>query len=152
MITLFCYIYGNHALMFGYMQKLFAGILFSFSFIFLTVTVASISTKNPTEKDRSAALGGIILGVPPIAGGAWIVWGLRKKQEQLEKERYSQIETTFLELLQENNGQITAINFAIVTKLSLEESKQYLDNKAKLLNADFNVSEEGNISYQFFLS
>ncbi|WP_271254975.1 hypothetical protein [Pseudanabaena sp. Chao 1811] len=134
------------------MQKLFAGILFSIGFIFLTVTVASISTKNPTEKDRSAALGGIILGVPAIAGGAWIVWGLRKKQEQLEKERYSQIETTFLELLQANNGNITAINFAIATKLSLEESKQYLDQKAIQLNANFNVSEDGGVSYQFFLS
>ncbi|BBC22547.1 hypothetical protein [Pseudanabaena sp. ABRG5-3] len=134
------------------MQKLFAGILFSIGFIFLTVTVASISTKNPTEKDRSAALGGIILGVPAIASGAWIVWGLRKKQEQLEKERYSQIETTFLELLQANNGNITAINFAIATKLSLEESKQYLDQKAIQLNANFNVSEDGGISYQFLLS
>jgi hypothetical protein len=134
------------------MQKLFAGILFSIGFIFLTVTVSSISTKNPTEKDRSAALGGIILGVPAIAGGAWIVWGLRKKQEQLEKERYSQIETTFLELLQANNGNITAINFAIATKLSLEESKQYLDQKAIQLSANFNVSEDGGISYQFLLS
>jgi len=134
------------------MQKLFAGILFSIGFIFLTVTVASISTKNPTEKDRSAALGGIILGVPAMAGGTWIVWGLRKKQKQLEKERYSQIETTFLELLQANNGNITAINFAIATKLSLEESKQYLDQKAIQLNANFNVSEDGGVSYQFFLS
>lgn len=134
------------------MQKLFAGILFSVGFIFLTVTVSSIITKNPTEKDRSAALGGVILGVPAIASGAWIVWGLRKKQEKLERERYSQIETTFLELLQANNGKITTINFAIATKLSLEESKQYLDKKAIQLNANFNVGEDGGVSYQFLLS
>jgi hypothetical protein len=133
------------------MQKLFAGLLFSISFIFLTVTVSSITMKNPTEKDRSAALGGIILGVPAAAGGAWIVWGLKKKDKKLQKTRDSQIETTFLELLQANQGEISTLNFAIATKLSLEESKQYLDQKAKQLNADFNVSEDGAISYQFFI-
>jgi hypothetical protein len=133
------------------MQKLFAGLLFSISFIFLTVTVSSITMKNPTEKDRSAALGGIILGVPAAAGGAWIVWGLKKKDKKLQKTRDSQIETTFLELLQANQGDISTLNFAIATKLSLEESKQYLDQKAKQLNADFNVSEDGAISYQFFI-
>ena len=133
------------------MQKLFAGLLFSIGFIFLSVTVSSITMKNPTEKDRSAALGGIIIGVPAMAGGAWIVWGLSKKKEVLQKERDRQIETTFLELVQANQGEVSTINFAIVTKLSLEESKQYLDKKAKQLNADFNVSEDGAISYQFFI-
>ena len=133
------------------MQKLFAGLLFSIGFIFLSVTVSSIIMKNPTEKDRSAALGGIIIGVPAMACGAWIVWRLSKKKEVLQKERDRQIETTFLELVQANQGEVSTINFAIVTKLSLEESKQYLDKKAKQLNADFNVSEDGAISYQFFI-
>jgi hypothetical protein len=136
------------------MRKIFAGILFSISFMFLTVTVASITTKNPTKEDKSAALGGILVGVPSLAGGAWIVWELRKKKEELEKEKeqYRQLETTFLELLQANHGRVTAVNFAIATKLSLEESKQYLDKKATLLNGNFDVSEEGGISYQFFIS
>lgn len=134
------------------MQKLFAGILFSIGFIFLTVTVSSIITKNPTEKDRSAALGGVILGVPAVAGGAWIVWGLRKKNEKLQKTHDRQIETTFLELVKANQGNISTIDFAIATKLSLDESKQYLDQKARQLNANFNVSEDGGISYQFFIS
>lgn len=134
------------------MQKLFAGILFSIGFIFLTVTVVSVTTKNPTEKDRSAALGGLILGVPAAAGGAWIVWGLRKKNDELQKTRDRQIEIIFLEFMQANKGEISTLNFAIATKLSLEESKQYLDKKAKQLNAEFNVSEDGAISYQFFIS
>jgi len=134
------------------MQKLFAGILFSIGFIFLTVTVSSITMKNPTEKDRSAALGGIILGFPAAAGGAWIVWGLKKKDEKLQETHDRQIETTFLELVQANQGEISTLDFAIATKLSLEDSKQYLDQKAKQLNAEFNVSEDGAISYQFFIS
>ncbi|PZO35334.1 MAG: hypothetical protein DCF19_24160 [Pseudanabaena frigida] len=133
------------------MQKVFAGLLFSIGFVFLTVTVASVTTKNPTEKDKSAALGGIILGVPPFAGGAWIIWRLKKKQEELGKENNRELETTFLQLIQANKGEVTAINFAITTKLSLEESKQYLDKKATELNANFNVDEDGRISYQFFI-
>jgi hypothetical protein len=134
------------------MRKIFAGILFSIGFICLTVTVSSMATKNPTEDTKSAAVGGIMLGVPPVAGGAWIMWGLRKKQKELEKEQQRQLETTFLELLQANHGKVTAVNFAIATKLSLEESKEYLDKKANLLNASFDVSEDGTIGYQFLIS
>lgn len=133
------------------MQKIFAGMLFAIGFMFLSVTVASYTTKNPTEKDKSAALGGIIIGVPAMASGAWIVWGLRKKKEGLAIDQHRQIETTFLELIQANNGKVTAINFAIATKLSLDESKQYLDKKAAQLNANFDVNEDGGISYQFFI-
>jgi hypothetical protein len=134
------------------MQKVFAGIFFSIGFVFLTVTVASITTKNPTPKDQSAAMGGIILGVPALDAGTWIVWGLRKKQDDLAQERYRQLETRFLEMVQANRGSITPINFAIATQLSLEESKQYLDKKATQLNANFDVNEDGGISYKFYIS
>jgi len=33
-------------------------------------------TKNPSEEDKSAASGGLIIGVPASTGGVWIVWSL----------------------------------------------------------------------------
>ena len=134
------------------MQNIFAGICFSIGFIFLTVTVSSLATKDSTPKDRSAAMGGIIIGVPAIAAGTWLVLKQRKKHDDLEEVRQRQIEFNFLTTLQANDGSITAISFAIANQLTLDEAKQYLDAKAAQLNADFNVTEDGGVSYKFYLS
>ena len=134
------------------MQKIFAGFLFSIGFIFLTVTVSSLAIKNPTPEDRSAAAGGIMIGVPAIAAGTWLVWKEKKKQDDLLEVRQRQLEFNFLTTLQANDGSITPISFAIANQLSLEESKQYLDKKATELNADFEVTEDGGVSYKFYLS
>lgn len=134
------------------MQNIFAGIFFSIGFIFLTVTVSSLATKDPTPKDRSAAMGGIIIGVPAIAAGTWLVLKQRKKHNDLEEVRQRQIEFNFLTTLQANDGSITAISFAIANQLTLDEAKQYLDAKAAQLNADFSVTEDGGVSYKFYLS
>jgi hypothetical protein len=134
------------------MQKIFAGLLFSIGFIFLTVTVSSLAIKNPTPKDRSAAAGGIMLGVPALAAGTWIAWKEKKKQDDLLEVRQRQLEFNFLTTLQANDGSITPISFAIANQLSLEESKLYLDKKATQLNADFEVTEDGGVSYKFYLS
>jgi len=133
------------------MRKVFAGILFSLGFIFLAVTISVVFTKNPTKDDKSAALGGVIIGVPATAAGAWIVWGMRKNTKDEESDRLEEMERTFLELLDANNGRITSLRFAITSNLSLEESKHYLDKKAAMLNATFEVTEEGGVNYCFHL-
>ena len=137
---------------FWHMQNVFAGILFSIGFIFLTVAVSSLAIKNPTPQDRSAAAGGIMVGVPALAAATWLVWKAKKKQDDLAEVRQRQLEFSFLTMLQANEGSITPISFAIANQLSLEEAKQYLDKKATLLNADFNVTEDGGVSYKFYLS
>ncbi len=140
---------GKPNLMF--MQKIFVGILLSVSFIFLLVPISVVFSKNPSEQDKSAALGGLAIGVPALVGGLSILKGSRDKQQKLIAERTQLLETTFLELLQTNDGQVTVINFAIATNLSLEEAKQYLDRKASQLNGDFKVLDDGKISYYFHL-
>ncbi|MCG9889576.1 MAG: hypothetical protein MH252_00695 [Thermosynechococcaceae cyanobacterium MS004] len=131
------------------MQKLFAGILFSISFVFLLVTASVMLTKNPSEKEKSAAFGGLILGVPALAGGTAIMLGVRKNRKQSQSDLERQLEAIFLEVIQNNGGRVSVIDFSIASKLSLAESKQYLDNKASELNGDFHVNDEGKISYLF---
>lgn len=134
------------------MPKLFAGMLFSIGFIFLAVTMSVVFTKNPTQQDREAALGGIIIGVPATAAGGWIVWGLKRKSKESQGDRQDQIERTFLEMVDANNGRVNVLKFAIASKLSLDESKVYLDRKAVILNAHFEVTDEGSVNYYFDLS
>ena len=131
------------------MQKIFAGIFLSVGFVFLLVSVSTIFNKNPTKEDQSAALGGLIIGVPSMAAGLVIVQGIKNKKKQLELLPARQLEAIFLQALQENDGKISIVNFAISSKLSLEESKEYLDKKASQLNGDFDVAEDGKISYHF---
>jgi hypothetical protein len=131
------------------MQKVFAGVLFTLGFVFLLVAASAMLTKNPSEDDRDTALGGLMLGVPAMAGGTAIVLNLRRKQKVLAATQSRQLETTFLELIHSTNGRVSVIEFAIASKLSLEESKQYLDRKVSQLNGDFDVSEDGKVSYRF---
>jgi hypothetical protein len=131
------------------MQKVFAGVLFTLGFVFLLITASVMLTKNPSEKDRSAALGGLMLGIPATAGGTAILLNMRRKRKALAATELQQLETTFLELLQNTNGRISVVEFAVASKLSLADSKQYLDRKVSQLNGDFDVSEDGKISYRF---
>jgi hypothetical protein len=131
------------------MQKVFAGVLFTFGFVFLLVAASAMSTKNPSEDDRDTMFGGLMLGVPAMAGGTAIVLNMRRKKKELAATQSQQLETTFLELLQNTNGRISVVEFAVASKLSLADSKQYLDRKVSQLNGDFDVSEDGKISYRF---
>lgn len=131
------------------MQKVFAGVLFTFGFVFLLITASVMVTQDPSEDDRDTALGGLMLGVPAMAGGTAIVLNMRRKKKELAATQSQQLETTFVELLYNTNGRISVVEFAVASKLSLADSKQYLDRKVSQLNGDFDVSEDGKISYRF---
>lgn len=133
------------------MKKLLIGIFLSTGFVFLAVTASVFFTKNPSEKDKSAALGGLIIGVPATAAGGWLMWELRRHKQRLQQARELEIETIFLQQLTQNNGNMTAISFALATKLPLEESKKYLDTKSTQLNCAYNIDERGGASYHFEL-
>ena len=52
-------------------------------------------------------------------------------------------------MLLENQGRVTLLSFAMQSQLPAAEAKQYLDKKAKEFNANFQVTEEGAVSYHF---
>ncbi|MBD2603123.1 hypothetical protein H6G81_00955 [Scytonema hofmannii FACHB-248] len=93
-------------------------------------------------------VGGIALGVPLVAGGGYMLWGLRRRNEKLLRDR---LDSTFYQMLKADNGRITVLQLAMEAQLSGQEAKQYLDQKAKEFNATFETSEQGNISYLFHL-
>ncbi len=134
------------------MQKILAGVLLTIGFMFLSVTIAMELKKNPSEEDKSASLGGLIIGVPATVAGGYLILGMWQQKERTKRDRLSSIETIFLEQLQEHNGHITSISFAIAAKISLEDAKQYLNTKAKELDGHFDVNDDGGITYKFYLS
>lgn len=72
--------------------------------------------------------------------------GKTKSKNQTEDDRLQPI---FFRLVKENNGRVTQMQLAIAAEISGTEAKKYLDEQAKAFGANFNVSEEGFITYQF---
>jgi hypothetical protein len=138
-----------------FLTKLTAGFLLMSGFICLMVSASALSElpdkdQNTLEQEDATDtfFGGIALGVPLVAGGGYMLWGLRRKNEKLLRDH---LDFTFYQMLKADNGRITVLQLAMEAQLSGEQAKQYLDQKAKEFNATFETSDQGNISYLFHL-
>mgnify|MGYP006275889711 CR=1 FL=1 len=54
-------------------------------------------------------------------------------------------------MVQENNGKLTVLRFAMEAQLPGKEARQYLDEKAREFQASFDVTENGDVTYLFHL-
>ncbi|MDZ8025926.1 MAG: hypothetical protein RMY36_031925 [Nostoc sp. SerVER01] len=108
-------------------------------------------TTNKDKQDAVAALA--IFTVPSTMIGGWLSWSLvqqnKKEKALLLESEQKRLQLVFLELVESNSGTITVLQMAKNSEISTEKAKEYLDEKAKELNASFEVSENGNILYRF---
>ena len=107
---------------------------------------------NPSasQKDREGAIAAMVLfGLPPTGLGAWLVWNSSQQKQQEAKALELAKEQLLLEVLQANNGSITALRFASEAKIPVADAKQYLDHKAQELNAIVDITEQGGMVYRF---
>lgn len=153
-------------------EKLAAGWLLTLGFMFLTVSVSAVVEKNTMQKPlppgievadfpnepaitilNNTALHGLVFGVPTTVLGMWLALGFYRQTQQekkvLKAQANDQLQSTFYRLLQENNGRITLLSFAMQSQLPPVTARQYLNEQAKLFNANYKISEEGGISYHF---
>lgn len=154
-------------------EKLAAGWLLTLGFMFLTLSASAAIEKNTMEKPipsgieepkdflnkeaqnllDNTAQRGLIYGVPSVLMGGWLALGLYRQGQQerkaIKEQASDQMRSTFYRMIQENNGRITLLSFAMQSQLPPVAARQYLDEQAKLFNANFKVSEEGGISYHF---
>lgn len=100
------------------------------------------------QEDKDAALGGLLFGIPSVAWGAWLARGLYKQAKQ---EQCDRLNSTFYRLIKESDGKITVLRLAMESKLPGKAAKEYLDEKAKEFQANFEVTESGDIIYHFHL-
>jgi hypothetical protein len=113
------------------------------------------------QLDQTATQG-LMFGVPTTLLGGWLVLGMYQQKRRntkalaAEKNEHLRLQEQarlleFYQMLQANNGKITLLGFAMQSQLPATEAKEFLDQKAKEFNANFQVSEEGSISYHFDL-
>ena len=154
-------------------EKLAAGWLLTLGFMFLAISVSEVIYKseqssipiypveeeqvfappNTNQESKDTIVGGIIFGVPSAILGSWLALGLYKQSRQekkaLKRENTQQLQTQFYQMLLQNQGRVTLLGFAMQSQLPAAEAKKYLDEKAKEFNANFQVNEEGAVSYNF---
>jgi hypothetical protein len=125
----------------------------SFGIIFLLLFTSILLDKNSSKEDKSDIWITFTMGIIPTAfGGFLILDGFLKREDQLKQSHkvFSlELDSIFLEQVQANQGNISCISFAKAAKISIEESQQYLEQKANQLNNTSNIDDEGVTSYHF---
>ena len=61
------------------------------------------------------------------------------------------LQSLFYKAIKANDGRISAMQFAMLSQVSLDEAKAFLDAWSGVLNADFDVDESGTVVYCFRL-
>jgi hypothetical protein len=154
--------------------KLAAGWLVILGFMFMTLSVTAEIDKHKMIKPLPPGIDGndqeflnkdalyilditakqgLIFGFPTLILGGWLALGLYRQSKQ-EKTAINQqvnenLQSLFYRMVQENEGRISLLGFAMQSQLAPTTAKEYLDVKAKELNANFKVSEEGAVLYYF---
>ncbi|BAY29418.1 hypothetical protein NIES2107_12610 [Nostoc carneum NIES-2107] len=135
-------------------KKFLAVCFLLFGIPFSAAVIIDILNPKTTEKDKNDAIAALtILTVPSTMIGGWLTWSLvqqnRKEKALILESEQQRLESVFLKLVETNAGKITVLQMAKNADMSIQSSKQYLDEKAQELNAAFEVDEEGNVSYKF---
>lgn len=156
-------------------EKLAAGWLLTLGFMFLTASVSAVVERNTMLKPiptggngelvqdyinrdalsllNATATQGIIFGVPSMILGSWLSWGMflqsRNEKKALQQQLSDRLQSVFYQMIQDNDGRITVLGFAMQSQLPATVARKYLDDKAQEFNANFKVSEEGSVSYHF---
>ena len=133
----------------GLITKIMAGVLLG---IGLPVTVFTVSAlNNPEATDtRKIWLTLYALGLTPIAISQHLI-SEEQRRSRKQQEEHNRLQSTFFKLLKQGDGRITALGFAMETGLTGAMAKAYLDERAEEFTANFDVDEEGNMSYRFNL-
>ncbi|MTJ10908.1 MULTISPECIES: hypothetical protein [unclassified Anabaena] len=131
-------------------KKITAGFFLTIGLAIFILGTVDLTNPNTTQKGKEGALGAMVLfGLPSTALGTWIIWSLRQQHQKQLKQLNLEKEQLFLNLLQQQEGEITITKFALAAQIPIEEAKLYLDEKAKQLNGNFEASNEGGIIYKF---
>ncbi len=133
------------------LQKALAGacVLFGLSITLLATTQLIGSDDDEWEDRAETGLALVMFGVAPTALGTWLAWNLRSNNQQLSQAVSIQQEQMFLQLLQNQAGDLTIVQFAAAAQMPVEQAKAFLDQKAQVLDASFDVKDTGALVYRF---
>ncbi len=104
------------------------------------------ATPAQDREELKASL--VFVGLPLVGLGGWLIQAERRQARQ---QQQMSLQDSFFQILKKNCGYINVIQFSLASGLDGKLAKAYLDKRALEFNADYDVSEAGNITYYFEL-
>jgi Co/Zn/Cd efflux system component len=130
--------------------KLVAGTLLSLGCYLTALGSWKLLSAETLPQDKAeVALAVAVFGLPVTGGGFWL---MRREHRQWQRQQQARLRQIFFHLLEMNQGHISPIRFAIAAGLNGKAATAYLDGWAKEFSANYNISDEGNITYYFELN
>jgi hypothetical protein len=111
---------------------------------YLAYTVGAFCTAGLAYSVLRVLLPSLRVVVPILVG--WWLWRRFRSARQGQQETLNAI---FYQLIQEHQGRITVLDFAMSTKLPAIAAREFLDARAKEFSAHFEVTEQGDTFYVF---
>lgn len=93
---------------------------------------------------------GLLVGLF-VSGGLIPLGAIWKQKAARNREERERLQAILYQLIGENNGQITLIQFAMKAQLPADTAQRYLNQQAEAFNATCEVKPEGSIVYTFRL-
>lgn len=131
-------------------KKIFAGLLLLIGLPIVILAAVDLADPDEARESKEGALAAMVFfGLPSVAISTGLIFNLRQNHQRQSQQIGLLREQSFLQLLQQQHGEISAASFALAAKIPLEEAKVYLDEKAQQLDADFEVGDNREIIYRF---
>ena len=97
----------------------------------------------------------LLLPVLAFAGlvvGSYYLWQQWNRQKQRQQRQQARTNAQFYQLLQQQDGRISVLDFAMRTQLTGEAARDYLNTQAQAFAAFFETTLQGDIIYVFNLA
>ena len=117
-------------------------LLFGGGALFFGLTIVLIISNTPGWSVLLLSAVMVIFGLVPASLGGWLLYASEQARRQAIRE-------SFFQLLHRNQGRVALLEFAATAKLEPAKARLYLDKWASECDANFDVSEGGDIYYIF---
>lgn len=111
---------------------------------YLIYTAAILGTAGLAVSLVRALLPLLQIALP--VGIGWWVW---RRYQLTQKKQQDTLNTIFYQLLQDHQGRITVLDFAMASRLPAIAAREFLDARAMDFTAHFEVTERGDVVYLF---
>lgn len=118
-------------------------------FFLLAIATELVSPDASSDSKLGVTVGGLTLGLPALGIGSWLLWNEYHQYRRKVEHHSRRIHSIFFHLIVQNRGQVKASEFAKYTRLSEQEAKNFIENKALELNAAVETKPDGETVYHF---
>ncbi len=93
-----------------------------------------------------------VFAIAGLAAGSYYLWQQNRKQKQHRQKQQARINAKFYQLLQQQQGRISVLDFAMRTQMNGTAAQAYLNTQAQAFSAFFETTPQGDIIYVFNLA